>query len=212
MASGNFELKARSSSRAYQASLAQITDDHLATHQATWRPLLNQYKKNADGDWDWSKLIAEGQSEATHGCFSVAVEARGQLEGLMIAWASNEYQSDLTDDPLLYVGYVAAAPWNRAHFQRKRFKKRRIPSALSGVGEALVLAAVGYSMHLGFQGRLGLFAIDGAVDFYTRNCHFVFVGKHATRRHASEHWCELTAEAAAFLDKRRRSVRGPGQG
>ena len=62
--------------------------------------------------------------------------------------------------PLVYVEYLASAPWNRRLLED--------PPYLIGVGRALVLFARQRSVELGYGGRVGLHALPGAEAFYRR--------------------------------------------
>ncbi|WP_228039823.1 hypothetical protein [Nodosilinea sp. LEGE 07088] len=62
--------------------------------------------------------------------------------------------------PLVYVEYLASAPWNRRLLEN--------PPYLIGVGRALLLFTRQRSVELGYGGRVGLHALPGAEAFYRR--------------------------------------------
>lgn len=59
---------------------------------------------------------------------------------------------------VIYVEYVAAAPWNR--------RELRAAPELRGVGIVLLKAAVQFSFDAGFEGRLGLHSKPEVEGFY----------------------------------------------
>lgn len=184
--------------------VADIDQSHIDAHETQWKPYLARYGgPRGDGGWDWAAFIRETRAESPTGTFLFAVEARSRLQGLMIAQTRRDLKSDLSGEPLLYVAYLAAAPWNRGDFRRASSSGRRPPQALAGVGEALVTAAAEKSFELGWDGRVGLHSLDAAVDFYVRNCHFTYLGKHASRLEDDAGWCELPALSAMFFVMRR---------
>lgn len=59
---------------------------------------------------------------------------------------------------LVYVEYLASAPWNRKEIQR--------PPRYQGVGTNLLRYARVRSVELGYSGRVGLHSLPGSVKFY----------------------------------------------
>jgi hypothetical protein len=198
-------LRSRATNQAVAATLTlDISQSHLRAHTEQWRPLLGWFPPpGGDADWDWSALIAEERALAPTATWLFAVEADGLLQGLMIAQNGASYVANLDGQQLLYVSYVATAPWNRSGFRRGAYTKRIVPEALAGVGEALIIAAIAKSRELGLDGRIGLHSLLPALDFYLRNCHFTFVGKHARSQESGTFWCELPAVSATFLERGR---------
>ncbi|MBX9699107.1 MAG: hypothetical protein K2X74_06705 [Acetobacteraceae bacterium] len=208
MAPPTFQLAlwSRTRQREVPASLTlDITATHLRQQVEQWRPLLGWYGGDrGDGDWDWSALIAEERNLAPRTTWLFAVETEGLLQGLMIAQKRRDLRANLGGGALLYVSYLAAAPWNRGNFRRAAYRRHAVPESLSGVGEALILAAVAMSRDLGMAGRVGLHSLEAALDFYVRNCHFTFVGRHARVQEGGTFWCELPSASAGFLERRAR--------
>ncbi len=199
----NLTLRTRTSNRDMSATLTlDITNDHLRMHAEQWKPLLGWYRGNqGDGDWDWAQKIAEERDLAPRTTWLFAIEAAGLLQGLMIAQARRDLRADLGGHPLVYISYLAAAPWNRTNLRRSAYK-RQIPASLRGVGEAFIVAAIAMSRDLGMEGRVALHSLEPALDFYVRKCHFTFIGKHANFQELGTFWCELPAESATFLEAR----------
>ncbi len=61
--------------------------------------------------------------------------------------------------PLVYVGFLEVAPWNKAAGVGRRYH---------GLGTIMLRVACDVSMHLGYGGRLGLHSLASAQDFYRR--------------------------------------------
>jgi GNAT superfamily N-acetyltransferase len=70
--------------------------------------------------------------------------------------------------PLVYVDYVAVAPWNLNDFANS--------PEYTGVGRALLNATIQKSRSLGFQGRIALHSLPQAEDFYRKISGMVDVG------------------------------------
>lgn len=62
--------------------------------------------------------------------------------------------------PLVYIDYIAVAPWNR--------KKIQVPPRFEKLGTVLLGAAIAMSMSVGFDGRCGLHSLRQAEGFYRR--------------------------------------------
>jgi hypothetical protein len=62
--------------------------------------------------------------------------------------------------PLLYVEYLSVAPQNRPTIQE--------PRRVAGCGSAMLKHAVKMSVRNGWNGRVGLHSLPGAVAFYKK--------------------------------------------
>ncbi len=72
---------------------------------------------------------------------------------------SEQHGSRITGHPLLYLEYLAVAPWNRPDVGR--------PRRFSGCGFSLLKFAAERSQALGYGGVLGLHALPGSHPFYS---------------------------------------------
>ena len=63
-----------------------------------------------------------------------------------------------TGKSIVYVEYLAVAPWNREPIQS--------PRRFSGCGRSLIKFAVQRSGALGYDGRVGLHSLPGSRSFY----------------------------------------------
>ncbi len=173
-------LRARATGEAVRARLTlDIAARHLRMHDKQWTPWLTAYRgSQGDGEWDWRAIIDEERAGAPRTTWLFALEAQQMLQGLMIAQSRGQ-TANMNGRRLLYIAYLATAPWNRHDFRRRRSGGRALPDGMAGVGEALVRAAVALSRDLGMAGRVGLHSLEPALDFYVRSCHFTYIGKHA---------------------------------
>jgi hypothetical protein len=69
-----------------------------------------------------------------------------------------EKSRDSSPQPIVYVDYVAVAPWNRKPFQD--------PQRFRGLGTVMLGAAVALSRNLGYAGRCGLHSLRQSEGFY----------------------------------------------
>ncbi len=73
--------------------------------------------------------------------------------------------------PLVYVDYIATAPWNlRSLTDTPRYR---------GVGKVLIEAAITFSRDCGMGGRIGLHALPQAESFYRDTCGMTDLGEDA---------------------------------
>lgn len=112
--------------------------------------------KSRDKFWDWLfKLEMINRSEEYEG---YALEAEGCTQGFMKIETQRHGSHEVYGQKLVYVEYLATAPWNRKEIQRlPRYK---------GVGTNLLRYARVRSVELGYRGRVGLHSLPGSVKFY----------------------------------------------
>lgn len=104
------------------------------------------------------------------GYHSFAITCDGELQGLMLVcdFKSARLQAQF-GKPVVYVEFLATAPWNRKEIQT--------PPRYAGVGTIMVSAAVEASWELGYRGRIGLHALPRAQEFYRDKCGMTELGK-----------------------------------
>lgn len=112
------------------------------------------------GHWEWGDKVKE--SAHLLSCPTLAIECAGQTQGLMLLQTDGHFgklPSEI-DKPLVYVVYLATAPWNlRALARQPRY---------AGVGLVLLHAAIQMSFDNEFKGRIGLHSLPQAEVFYER--------------------------------------------
>lgn len=108
-----------------------------------------------DSHWDWRRkcTFAPGTNRQAYGLVN-----EDQVEGAMILAFGHFSRLGTASDPLVYVDYLATAPWNRPAIQRpERFRR---------LGTILLGAAIAVSQMRGQEGRCGLHSLPPAEGFY----------------------------------------------
>jgi hypothetical protein len=126
---------------------------------ATWASTLKEHGAE-DAAWDWTALLRTFKEHEREGFGKYefyALRCQRQAQALMILKIAN-HVSQITGDPLVYVEFIAVAPWNRPAIQEPRRFKR--------CGSVLLELAAERSRLLGFSGRLGLHSKPASRAFY----------------------------------------------
>jgi hypothetical protein len=145
----------------------EVSRETLIEVHIDWQPVRLEGLKRAivagnvpeHWHWDWS-LKADKLKLLAYRCFGI--ECERQMQGLMMVStiARRSRIASQVGKPVLYAEYVESAPWNLADMVEKpRF---------SGVGIALLEAAIQFSIGEGFGGRLGLHSLPQSEPFYQR--------------------------------------------
>jgi hypothetical protein len=173
----------------------ELTAEHLALWEKSWVPAMQDHcqslhrdKRPEDSHWDW-----RNKSEAWEGYLgyrTFALVCRGELQGMMMI---NDLVSARLPEqfgkPLIYVEFVATAPWNRPEVQS--------PPRYRGAGQVFILTAVEASRDAGFKGRVGLHSLPQAEGFYEQRCGFTRLGRDSS--HENLIYFEMTKpQADAF--------------
>jgi GNAT superfamily N-acetyltransferase len=128
---------------------------------ASWKAALVE-RGEEDAAWDWSVFVADmaRSGKARRARYEAYVIVRdGQVQAAMMI-ETRVHRSRTTKAPLVYVEYVAVAPWNRRAVQdRPRF---------AGCGVAIITMAIERSRTLGYGGRIGPHSLPRARGFYER--------------------------------------------
>lgn len=141
------------------AILTDVTQKHLNDAETLWEPLL-QGTGAEDEYWDW--VAKSRRAKLLPGDELYAIECDGVTQGLMtidILKKRCQIESQLRRK-LVYIRALATAPWNRPAITN--------PPTYKGVGGNLIDFALARSYELGYQGRIGLHALPGALGFYRK--------------------------------------------
>lgn len=105
--------------------------------------------------WEWERKL-EAATEA--GRF-FGIECGAEMQALMAIRRDKTCRlPEQVGQPLVYVDYVATAPWNQPGLvTQPRYR---------GCGRFLVTAAIEASLKLGHDGRIGLHSLPRAQEFY----------------------------------------------
>lgn len=192
-------LKRGETGELVEASLAdEVTDAHLALWDKAWSPVMQAHcanriltEKPEDRHWDWRQKA--GWWRPLLGYHSFALLCRNELQGLMLASDFKSARLQLHfGKPIVYVEFLATAPWNRPEFQK--------PTRYRGVGTVMMAAAVELSFELGYRGRISLHSLPAAEPFYRDGCKMTELGTDAA--HQDLMYFETTSnQAEAFRQK-----------
>jgi hypothetical protein len=141
------------------AILTEVTDKHLEDARTLWEPILEGSGQD-DEYWNW--VGKSRRSKLLPGDELYAIECEGVTQGLMMLDVLKkrcQIESQLRRR-LVYISALATAPWNRPLITN--------PPIYKGVGGNLVDFAIARSHELGYQGRIGLHALPGALGFYRK--------------------------------------------
>ena len=121
---------------------------------ARWQEILGSLAIQ-DQHWEWrSKCsLSNGQN---YRIFSLLNGS--EVEAAMVLLVSATSRDTALPLPVVYIDYVAVAPWNRKPFQvLPRFRN---------LGTLMLGAAVEISIQIGFEGRCGLHSLAQSEGFY----------------------------------------------
>jgi len=173
-----------------------VTIDEVDEAAALWSPVLRQWEQTTGGrvehgHWDWSrKARAISQSRDY---FIVGVRTQGEMQALMLWDEDFHYGSHSLQlgSPLVYVHFLATAPWNDREIVA-------VPQ-YKGAGTLLLRTAVERSDDLGYKQRLGLHSLPQAEGFYRDRCLMADLGVDATKQ---LRYFEFTSALAQnFIDR-----------
>ena len=116
---------------------------------------IDRFPEHAHWDWQLKYLLGEFEGLRLFG-----IRCETHMQGLMMVKHAAPSKLRLDSEVrLVYVDYLASAPWNL------RFDQVQI-GRFGQVGRVLLAAAVQLSRKSGFNGRIGLFALPQAVRWY----------------------------------------------
>jgi len=137
------------------------------------------------GHWDWNKKyeLVE-QAPLVYRVFGIVVDE--EMQGLMLVSTAgkNCRETSQNGKPLVYIEYLATAPWNSADIVAEpRF---------SGVGKIFIRAAIELSLEEEFGGRIGLHSLPQAETWYRDVCGMTDLG--ADTKYQGLHYFEMTPQ------------------
>ena len=184
------------------ALIEGVTLAEIQAADAAWLPFLRTVVQQArlsgvppedlpeHGHWRWERKWRA----ATGASRFFGVESGGDIQGLMAVRLDKTCRlPEQAGQPLVYVDYLAAAPWNDAPMLARIAQAPR----LSRVGSVLLQGAVHLSLSQGWRGRLGLHGLPQAARFYREICGMTDLGTDAA--YEGLPYFEMTVEQAARL-------------
>ena len=173
---------------------ARLPVEVVVATEALWKPYRRAIPGAEHAHWDWRAKIGR---LAIPGARVMGIECCGAIEGMALVFDSGYFArlEPSVGRPLVYVDFLEAAPWNLRRFvPDPRFR---------GAGQSLMAAAARLSECLGYDGRVGLHALEQSEDYYARACQMSTLGPD--REYNDLWYFEWTADAAG------RFVREVGQ-
>lgn len=141
--------------QAVDAVLTTFEQKHLNDVETLWKPRL-QVSQEEDRYWDWEKKHRIAAKSLNYEKY--AIECEQITQGLIIIeidWHRSQLEPGKS---VVYVDFLATAPWNRRPNQKTPHFK--------GVGAVLLQLARSRSMALGYAGRVALHSLPRAERFY----------------------------------------------
>jgi len=160
------KLENKETSELIPAGLYRGVDSHnIEDFRTLWLPMFEELKVELkirgifieDSHWDWEKKLKSIRGELAYNSF--VIEADKRTQGMMIINNAAHYSWIEIGKPLIYIEFLATAPWNRKLLVEK--------PVLGGVGKLLFVKAIIESLQSDFEGRVGLHSLPGAVSWYT---------------------------------------------
>jgi hypothetical protein len=141
--------------QAVTALLVTMTEKHREDFTTFWQARLAA-SAQADRFWNWEwKQRVYLASAAYEG---YAIEYEQITQGMMLLATQGHRSQFEPQRRLVYVHFLASAPWNRPSLQN--------PVEFRAVGRSLLQFARFRSEELGYDGLVGLHALPGAEGFY----------------------------------------------
>lgn len=142
----------------------QVDDDwkaHFAAEEARAVAEGRALPHLEHGHWAWGEKVKE--SAHLLSCPTLAIECADQTQGLMLLKTDGHFGMLPSEmgKPLVYIVYLATAPWNLRMLVRQ--------SRFTGIGLVLLHAAIQMSLDNEFKGRIGLHSLPQAEGFYERH-------------------------------------------
>ena len=199
-------LKDRKAGELVSATLIDgVTREEVEKAESVWKPFLEQQVRRMQAEgvpkdkwpqhrhWDWRQKQEATEPYLAYRMFGV--ECSSQIQGLMlVATAGKQARIDSQrGKPLVYVHFLAAAPWN-------------LPSIVKDprytlVGSVLLATAIQLSIEEEFQGRIGLHSLPQSDVWYRDVCSMTDLGADASVQNL--HYFEMTPkQASEFLKEK----------
>ncbi|MEM7601355.1 MAG: hypothetical protein AAF357_08050 [Verrucomicrobiota bacterium] len=125
-----------------------------------------------DHHWDWTQKHVFYASDPKNQFF--ALDADNQTQGLMMTAVGQQCRlPNQIGRGLVYIEYLAVAPWNRKHFMNEQ--------KYGHIGSLLIATAVSQSIDLSYDGSIGLHSLPQADGFY-RYCGMEDLGPDPSKQ------------------------------
>ena len=185
-------LKETNSQVLVDAAVVPMSPEHIRRAQAAWGEEFQRRRSAFPGNEDamvWTRgVMSDISLPAITSSNGFVVIYAGEIQGVVLYGEQLQASRRAPLCSLLYVTYLATAPWNRrTDTSSGRFRQ---------VGRVLVAESVRESVRRGCPGRIGLHSYPGSSQFYER-FHFECLGADVARR--GMQYFELRLGAAFHL-------------
>lgn len=182
-----------------------VTRDEVEKAESMWKPFLDEQIKRMQVEgipknrwpqhrhWDWRQKQESTEMYLAYRMFGI--ECRSEMQGLMLVLSAGKSARIDSErgKPLIYVHFLAAAPWNLGSIADE--------PRYTLVGSVLLAAAIHLSLEEEFQGRIGLHSLPQSDMWYRDACGMTDLGPDPTVQELR--YFEMTpGQAAEFLKER----------
>lgn len=146
--------------RHISARLSVLTEKHRQMWKVQWFPNIAKMDKTVDPEarWDWRLILKQVLKDPNQQGF--CIEYKNQLQGILIV--TYKHVRDQNKRPIVFIEYLASAPWNRKNNTLTKDGKARYTL----IGTQLIKCAIEFSKSLGYGGRIALDSEKEAEIFY----------------------------------------------
>ena len=130
-----------------------------STDRDLWNNIL-QNLECPDAMWDWPAIADPSKMGAAYTSF--CIYANGEVQAAMVLNLTMRCRySSQVNEHMVYIDYLAIAPWNRRAF--------RNPIEFQGLGTVMLGIAIELSKQEGWKGRIGLHSLPQSEGFYAKH-------------------------------------------
>lgn len=180
-----------------------ITIRQVVVTEVRWRPYIENKEKQLAQDrvphenwpqhlhWDWTRKYKKTRKLLAYRW--LGIECAEEMQGLMLLDTATVTGRlpDQQGRPLVYVHYVATAPWNSPEVTHS--------PKYGWIGRVFIAAAIQISRAEGYKGRLGLHALPQSETYYREICGMTDWGKDPSKENLR--YFEMTPQQAEnFLE------------
>ncbi len=199
-------LKDRRTGQLVEATLIDgVTRGEVEQTESVWRPFLDEQVKRMQEagvprsrwpqhrHWDWRQKQETTELYLAYRMFGI--QCRSEMQGLMLVLTAGKQArvDSQRGKPLVYIHFLAAAPWNLASIVGE--------PRYALVGSVLLATAIHLSREEEFQGRISLHSLPQSDIWYRDACGMTDLGPDPAVQNL--HYFEMTPEQASqFLKER----------
>lgn len=180
-----------------------ITGEQIEASMKDWQPFIAGVIRRFEREkiphaewpqhhhWDWNRKYSSTSSLL--GIQWLGIERKKRMQGLMMLNKATHVARIGSEKgkPLVYIEYIATAPWNSIEMVKEPSYGR--------IGRIFISAAIQISQAEEFKGRIGLHSLPQSEKFYSLICGMTDLGADHTNENLR--YFEMTpAQAKKFLE------------